>query len=108
VTAVHPDTCQHPVRRRALRARPARVTLGRAYGKIAELPTVGAMALELLEHTRLRRKFSTGVFYGLMLEKHIVPALGMLRLTEVTSERIDKFAKLLAAGRMSGAMPRSS
>ena len=69
------------------------------YGKVAEVPTVGAMALELLEHTRLRRKFSTGVFYGLMLEKHIVPALGTLRLTDVTSERIDKFAKLIAEGR---------
>ncbi len=69
------------------------------YGKESEVPTVAEMALELLEHTRLRRKFSTGIFYALMLEKHIVPALGRLRLTEVTDERIDKFARSLTDGR---------
>jgi hypothetical protein len=41
------------------------------------VPTVAEMSIALLEHTRLRRKYSTGVFYGLMLEKHIVPALGI-------------------------------
>jgi integrase len=69
------------------------------YGKESEVPTVAEMALELLEHIRLRRKFSTGIFYGLMLEKHIVPALGRLRLTEVTGERIDRFARSLTEGR---------
>jgi integrase len=69
------------------------------YGKESQVPTVAEMALELLEHTRLRRKFSTGIFYGLMLEKHIVPTLGRLRLTEVTGERIDRFARSLTDGR---------
>ena len=42
---------------------------------------------------------SDGVFYGLMLEKHIVPALGDLRVTEVTPERIDRFARAMTDGR---------
>ena len=73
--------------------------LNGTYGKASEVPTVADMSVALLEHTRLRRKYSTGVFYGLMLEKHIVPALGNLRVTEVTPERIDRFARAMTDGR---------
>jgi integrase len=62
----------------------------------AQCPTLNDFSERFLrDYVDSKLKHSTGVSYRIRLEKHILPALGEMRIDEITKSDIDKFSALL-------------
>ena len=66
-------------------------------------PKLEVVALQWLENSKMRIKESSYVKYANMLQKHILPEMGEVRMKRLTTEMVERFVQgKLTCGKLDG------
>ena len=77
------------------------IALGRdpEHLRMSDTTTVEAFADHFLEQTLLRKKPATDAYHRTMLSRHIIPLIGSVRVSQLTSRQITQMVIDIAAGK---------